>query len=72
MTSVGPVHAGDALRHREGLARSGDPEQHLRGVPAVEPLDELVDGARLVAAQLEVGHQLELVVFGRHGSGRVR
>jgi hypothetical protein len=54
------------------LPDPGDAEQHLRRIAPLEPLDELVDGAGLVAAQLEVGHQLELVVFGRHGLGRVR
>jgi hypothetical protein len=31
----GAVHAGDGLRHREGLARAGDAEQHLVLVAAV-------------------------------------
>ena len=40
------------------LPEPGDAEQHLVPVAALEPVDELVDGARLVAAQLEVGDQL--------------
>ena len=59
-----PVHPRDALRHRERLARAGDAEQHLVLVAAVQPLDQLVDRAGLVAAKLEVGDQLEAVVLG--------
>ena len=60
------VHAGDALGHGERLAGPGDAEQHLRGIAALQPLDELVDGASLVAEELEVGDELELVVLGGH------
>ena len=70
MTSVGPVHARDALRHGERLARAGHAEQHLRVVAAVQPLDELVDRARLIAAQLEIGDEVEAVVLRRHGTRR--
>ncbi len=59
-----PIDAGDALRDREGLARPGYAEQHLRLVATVQPIDELVDSPRLVAAQLEVSDQSELVVLG--------
>ena len=57
-----PVHASDGLRHRERLARAGHAEQHLMRVAAIETLDELADGARLVAGKLEVGHEAETVV----------
>ena len=60
------VHARDALRHGERLARAGDAEQHLGLVAAVQPVDELVDRARLVAAQLEIGDQVKAVVLRRH------
>ena len=60
------VHPRDALRHGEGLARAGDAEQHLRLVAPLQPVDELVDGARLVAAQFEIGDQLESVVLRGH------
>jgi hypothetical protein len=38
------------------------------GVPAIETLDELADGARLVAGKLEIGHEAETVVHRRHGN----
>ncbi len=60
------VHPRDALRHGEGLARAGDAEQHLRLVAPQQPVDELVDGAGLVAAQFEIGDQLESVVLRGH------
>ena len=56
-----PVHARDDLRHRERLARSGDAEQHLVPIAAVESLDELRLRARLIAAELEVGDEMESV-----------
>jgi hypothetical protein len=61
-----PVHARDHLRHRERLAGTGDAEQDLVLVPPRQPLDELVDRPRLVAAELEVGDEPEGVVFRRH------
>ncbi len=57
-----PVHAGDDLRHGERLARPGHAEEHLRALAPIQAVRELVDGAGLVAAQLEVGHQREAVV----------
>ena len=65
-----PVHPGKRLGHREGLAGAGDPEQHLMLVAAIQRLDELADGALLVASQLEVGDQVEAVVHGRHENFR--
>ena len=56
-----PVRARDDLRHRERLARSRDPEQHLVPISAVESLDELRLRARLIAAELEVGDEMESV-----------
>ena len=53
------VHARHDLGHGERLARPGDAEQHLPGVAAVEARLKLGDGARLVAAQFEVGHEGE-------------
>ena len=61
-----PVHARDGLRHRERLARAGDAEQHLVRIAALEPLDELADGARLVAGELEIGDEVEAVVDRGH------
>ena len=45
----------DDMRHREGLARAGDAEQHLVALAAAEPLAQLVDRLRLVAGRLEFG-----------------
>jgi hypothetical protein len=45
------VEPGDGLGHGEGLARPGHPEQHLVGIPALEPLGQLANGAGLVASQ---------------------
>ena len=61
-----PVDARDGLRHRERFSRSGDAEQDLMTVAALEPLDQLGNGARLVARQLEVGDEVEAVVDGGH------
>jgi hypothetical protein len=35
-------------------------------VAALERFDELFDGARLIAPQLEIGNQIELIVDRRH------
>jgi hypothetical protein len=56
-----PVEAGDRLRHRERLARPGDAEQHLVPVTARHAFAQFGDRARLVAAKVEVGHELEAV-----------
>ena len=50
----GPVHAGDDLRHGEGLARAGDAEQHLVLVAAVQPVDQLGHSVHLIAGEFEV------------------
>ena len=60
------VGLGDDPRHGEGLARPGDPEQDLVLVAAVQCLDQLSLRARLIAAQLEVGDELEVVGQGGH------
>jgi len=60
------VHRRDDLRHREGLARTGDAEQHLVLVTAVQPLDKLGDRAHLVAADLEIGDEAKAVVHRGH------
>jgi hypothetical protein len=58
----GPVHARDRLRHRVGLARPGDTQQDLVLIAAIEPLDQLRHGAHLVAAQLEIRYEGEVIV----------
>ena len=60
------VDARDSLRHRERFSRSGDAEQDLMTVAAVETLDELGNRARLISRQLEVGDEVEAVVHGGH------
>jgi len=52
-----PVHPGEHLRHGERLARAGDPEQHLRPVTAVEPLDQFRDRPRLITGQFKGGFE---------------
>src|SRR5205814_6341934 len=61
-----PVHFRDGLRHREGLARAGDAEEHLMLVAALEAVDELADGALLIAREREIRDEREAVVQGRH------
>ena len=51
----GALRLLDHLRHREGLARAGDAEQHLGAVVALDALDQVADRLRLVALGLEVG-----------------
>jgi len=61
-----PVHARDGLRHREGLARAGDAEQHLVRIAALEALDQLPDRPLLIAGEREVGDEIEAIVQRRH------
>ena len=51
----GPLGLLDHLGHGEGLARTGDAEQHLILFVAGEALHQLLDGRGLVASGLEVG-----------------
>ncbi len=50
-----PPGAGDDMRHRKGLARAGDAEQHLVALVAGEPFAQFVDRLRLVAGRAEFG-----------------
>ena len=61
-----PVDRFDDLGHREGLAGSGDTQQHLAEVAAIEPVDQLGYRPLLVPFQLEVGDEFEFVVQRRH------
>jgi hypothetical protein len=61
-----PVHGCNHLRHREGLPRAGNAEQHLVLVAPVQPLDKLRDRADLIAADLEIGDKAKAVVHGGH------
>ena len=61
-----PVHAGNRMGHRERLARTGDAEQHLMRIAALQSLHELRDGPGLIAGQLEIGHEVEAVVQRGH------
>ncbi len=61
----GALRRLDHLRHREGLARAGDAEQHLIAVVALHALDQFLDRGRLVALRLEVRLDDEaLAAFG--------
>ena len=44
----------DDLRHREGLARAGDAEQHLVALLPAHAVDQFGDGDGLVAGGLEI------------------
>ena len=55
----GLLHRLDHLRHGEGLARAGDPEQHLVALLAHDPGHEVADGGRLVAVRLIFGDHFE-------------
>ena len=61
----------DYLGHREGLARAGDAEQHLRFLVLLRACHEGGDRGRLVARRVIVGHHPEraarLQLFGAHG-----
>ncbi len=60
----------DDMRHGEGLARAGDPEQHLIALAAVDAGGELDDRLRLVARGLELGMDDEaLAALGRCARG---
>ena len=48
------------------LPGAGDAEQDLGRVAPLQALDELVDRAALIAAQLEVRDQFEAIVLGSH------
>ncbi len=47
------LHRLDHFRHREGLARAGDAQQHLVALAAVDPRHQIADRGRLVAGRLE-------------------
>ena len=49
---------GNDVGYCKRLARTGDPEQSLVGV-RLEPLEQVIDGLRLVALGLEIGVQLK-------------
>ena len=59
----GLLHRLDHLRHGEGLARAGDPEQHLVDLALVHPADKLRDRRRLIAGRLVVGDDLQPVGY---------
>src|SRR5207249_3235859 len=61
-----PVHAGDGLRHGERFARTGDPEQHLVWIAALQSFDELTNSPRLIAGEIEIRDEVEAIVNGRH------
>jgi hypothetical protein len=62
----GPVHPGDRLRHRVGLARAGDAQQYLMLIAALQTVHELAERALLIAGERKVGDEVEAVVQGGH------
>ncbi len=60
------VDARDDLGHRVGLAGSGDAEQRLVRVAALQAGHQLGHGAHLIAGQLEVRDEREPVEGGGH------
>ena len=63
----GAVGLLDDLGHGEGLAGAGDAEQHLVLFSGGEAVDELLDGAGLVALGFVGGDQLKV-----HGKEYIR
>ncbi len=55
----GTLDGLDDVGHREGLARTGDPEEDLVRVPLFDPPGQLFDGLGLVPPGLEVGDEPE-------------
>ena len=55
----GPLRRVDHLGHGVGLAGTGDAEQYLRAVVALDALDQFGDRGRLVALRLVFGFELE-------------
>jgi hypothetical protein len=55
----GTLDGLDDVGHREGLARTGDPEEDLVWVPLLDPPGQLFDGLGLVPPGLEVGDDPE-------------
>jgi hypothetical protein len=53
------LRIGDDVRHREGLARAGDAEQHLLALALGHALAQLHDRLRLIAGGLVVGDYFE-------------
>jgi addiction module HigA family antidote len=49
----------DHVGHGEGLARTGDPQEHLVALGLGEAGDQLLDGLRLIARRREVGGQIK-------------
>jgi len=59
-----PIERLDDVRHGEGLARAGDPEERLLPLPLAEAANQLLDGRRLVAAGGHVSDEFELIDHG--------
>jgi hypothetical protein len=59
-----PVHPGHHLGDGKRLARSGDAQQHLLALAALEALDEVLDGRRLIAFRGERRNDFESIKSG--------
>ena len=55
------VHRRDHIRHRERLARPGDPEQRLKLIPCPEPLHKLLNRLRLIPRRLIRRYQFKMI-----------
>ena len=55
-----PVRLLNDLRHRESLARPGNPQQHLVLLPSGKPLHNLLDSPRLIPPRLIARHKLKV------------
>jgi hypothetical protein len=55
----GPLDAGDDMRHGEGLARAGHPEEDLMGKTVLDAAGKRIDGMGLVTAGLQFGHEFK-------------
>ena len=66
----GALQRLDHLGHREGLARSGDAEQHLVALARQRRLDQFLDRGRLVARRRIVADELERACRPRALAGR--
>ncbi len=53
------LDAGDQVRHREGLARAGHPEQHVVPRAGLHPGGELLNRLGLIPTRRELGFQFE-------------
>ena len=66
-----PLHRGDDVGDREGLAAARDPEQDLVGFSVAQALDQGRNGLGLAAAGHEIAHEFEGSIRGDRGLDQV-